>query len=117
MDMSLHDQITANLRRLSAERGTTPTAVARDAGIISSTLHAKLQGRTRWNTDDLETLSAALDVTPADLVSVISPVLVELPHLDSSQKPTVKRWTFIRRGYRVAPRTIVPRRDLFELAR
>ena len=39
MDMSLHDQITANLRRLSAERGTTPTAVARDAGIISSTLH------------------------------------------------------------------------------
>ena len=62
--MSLQDRISDNVRALCAAQGTTPSALSREAGIITSSLHSKLQGRVRWNVEDLETLADALDVTP-----------------------------------------------------
>lgn len=69
LGMTLQEAVSRNVRVIAAARGTTPTEAARRVGMHASRLHAKLQGKTRWNVEDLELLAAALDVEPARLVS------------------------------------------------
>jgi hypothetical protein len=70
--MALQGQVTDNVRVLAAAQGTTPTAAARSVGISAERLHAKLQGRVRWNVEDLEALATAFGVDPALLVGSLA---------------------------------------------
>jgi hypothetical protein len=70
--MALQAQVTDNVRVLAAVQGTTPTAAARSVGISAERLHAKLQGRVRWNVEDLEALATAFGVDPAMLVGSLT---------------------------------------------
>jgi Cro/C1-type HTH DNA-binding domain len=68
-NVALQSQVSENVRVLAAARGTTPTAAARSVGMSAERLHAKLQGRVRWNVEDLELLAPALGVEPASLIA------------------------------------------------
>lgn len=77
--MSLQEAVSRNVRVIAAARGTTPTAAARAAGMASGRLHSKLQGKARWNIEDLEMLAAVLDVEPATLITGVAEFRCTLP--------------------------------------
>jgi hypothetical protein len=67
--MALQDQVSDNVRVLSAAKRTTPTAVARSLGRSPQWIQAKLAGRNRWTIEDVEAIGGELEVSPTVLMS------------------------------------------------
>lgn len=62
-------QITKNIRRLIGERGTSPFAVAKDAGIPDTSFYRKLDQRPhKFTVEELAEIAEALGVQVVDLV-------------------------------------------------
>ena len=67
--VSLQGQVSDNVRLFTAAQGTSPGAVALRLGKSRQWVQAKLAGRNRWSTDDVEAISDALGVSPMVLMS------------------------------------------------
>ena len=67
--MSLQECVSDNVRVLTAAQGTSPGTVAVQLGKSRQWVQAKLAGRNRWSTDDVEAFGAALGVPPLTLMT------------------------------------------------
>lgn len=70
--------ISANVRRLMAERSVTQTDLARAMGLPQPSISKRLRGVVAWDAEDLDRLVEAFGVPIEGLV---------LPRLDSNQQP------------------------------
>jgi DNA-binding phage protein len=74
VDGTTRDVFSKNVRHLMDERYSTsqnkPMSLAKDAGISLSSVQRALSGETASNLDTLEAIAFALDVAPAELLSI-----------------------------------------------
>jgi len=67
--MVLQDSVSDNVRVFAAARGTSPGAIALRLGMSRQWIQAKMAGRVRWSTEDIEVVSQELGVSPFTLMS------------------------------------------------
>ena len=72
--------VAANVRAEAARRGLNQTGLAAILGIDQGNVSRRWRGQRAFSLEDLGKIAAAFGITPA--------VLVELPRLDSNQKPS-----------------------------
>jgi hypothetical protein len=88
--MSLQQQVSDNVRVFTAAQGTSPGAVALRLGRSRQWMQAKLAGRNRWRTDEVEEVAAQLGVSPIVLMSTEWwPEELLRARRDSNPKPSV----------------------------
>jgi hypothetical protein len=67
--MALHDQVSDNVRVITAAQGTNPGAMALRLGKSRQWIQAKLAGRNRWSMEDVEAVSEELGVPVMSLLT------------------------------------------------
>ena len=78
-----------NVRVFTAARGTSPGAVALRLGKSRQWVQAKLSGRNRWSTDDVEAVARDLGVSPMVLMTTDWwPEELQRARRDSNPKPS-----------------------------
>ena len=55
---------------LRARHGRTQGWLAEALGVSPATISHRMNGRTKWDTDDIEEIAKAFDLSPFDLIRV-----------------------------------------------